>query len=193
MTEISSKKKVMRAVYITLSLLFLFYFLGSEFFWRFDPKLDILIHPGLRDSKLREKVLTIREQSKSPVDTSRRQYKDILHGMTNVAIWLDGSDDTIHIPLTGKYYSEARPLHISSDSSTQLLLIPNTLQGLPTGYNKIIYLQNDSILTLKEFFGFIGNPDHDDNEEVNIPDKGGWMRLDTRSGEWIPAQLRSTP
>lgn len=193
MTEISSKKKVMRAVYITLSLLFLFYFLGSEFFWRFDPKLDIFILAGLRDSKLRERTLAIHEQSESPVDTSRRQYKDILHGTTNVTISLNGSGDTIHISLTGKYYSEARPLHISSDSSTQVLLIPNTLQGLPAGSNKIIYLQNDSILVVKEFFGFIGNVDRDANEEVNIPDKGGWMRLNTQNGEWTPAQLKVTP
>lgn len=193
MSELSSKKKVMRAVYITLSLLFLFYFIGSEFFWRFDTKLDIRIHAGLRDSKLKERMLTIHEQSNSQVDTSRRQYKDILHGITNVSISLDGSSDTIHISLTGKYYSEARPLHISADSSTQILLIPNTLQGLPAGSNKIIYLQNDSILVVKEFFGFIGNVDHDGSEEVNIPEKGGWMRLSIGNGEWIPAQLRSTP
>ena len=196
MIDMSSKNKVMRVVYITLSLLFLFYFIGSEFFWRYDPKLDMTIHTSLRDNNLREKKITIREYGDSPVDTSRREYKDILHGKTVVTVSLNGSSDTIRFILEGKYISESRLLHISADSSTQLLLIPNTLQGLPVGLNKIIYLQNDSMLVLKEFSGFIGDVDHDASEEVNIPEKGGWMRLNTSNGEWVPAQIkgnRSTP
>ena len=192
MIELSSKKKVMRVVYVTLSLLFLFYFIGREFYWRFEPKLEMAIHAKLRDSKLSERSVIIHEQSNSSVDTARREYKDILHGKTNITISLEGSSAPINIQLIGKYISEARIIHLSSDSSTQLLLIPNTVQGSETGLNKILYLQNDSVLLLKEFTGFIGDPDHNGYEEVNIPDKGGWMKLNSLSGEWTPAQLRPT-
>ncbi|MFI5262899.1 MAG: hypothetical protein ACHQM6_00130 [Candidatus Kapaibacterium sp.] len=189
MSESDSKKKVTRAIYIAVSLLFLILLIGSEFFWRYDTKLDITISTSLRDAALNQRKLVIHELSDSPVDTTRREFKNILHGKTDVAIALEGSRDSIHLSFTGKYISEARPMHISSDSSTQIVLIPNTLQGLPTGSNSIIYLRNDS-LKLLEFPAFIGDVDHDGNEEVNIPEEGGWMRLNTATGQWIPAVLK---
>ena len=196
MNELSSKKKVMRAISIALSLLFLVFILGNEFFWRYDAKLDITIRTSLRDVRMNQRKVIIHEQSASPVDTIRREYKDLHHGKTDVAMWLEGSNDTIHLSLPGKYISEARLLHISSDSSTQIMLIPNTIQGLPSGSNTILYLKKDSSLSLLEFMGFIADVDKDGNEEVNIPAEGGWVRLNTVTGSWIPAQLktsRSTP
>jgi hypothetical protein len=191
MNELSSQKKVMRVVTFALSLLFLIFILGNEFFWRYDSKLDIVIRTSLRDSKMNQRRVIIRQISKSPVDTTRREYKDILHGRTDVVIWLDGSLDSLHLPLSGKYISEARPVHISSDSSSQIILIPNTLQGLPSGSNMIIYLKNDSLMLL-EFSAFIGDVDKDGNEEVNIPAEGGWVRLNTVTGGWVPAQLKTS-
>jgi len=189
MNQSDSKKKVTRAIYIGLSLLFLILLIGTEFFWRYDAKLDITINATLRDAALNQRKLIIHELSSSAVDTSRREYKDILHGITDVAIALEGSRDSIHLSLTGKYISEAREMHISSDSSTQIVLIPNTLQGMPAGSNKIIYLKNDS-LKLLEFSAFIGDVDRDGNEEVNIPEEGGWVRLNTSEGKWVPAVLK---
>jgi hypothetical protein len=194
--ELNSKKKVTRAISIVLSLLFLVFILGHEFFWRYDPKLDITIQASLRDSRMIQRKLIIHEKSESPVDTTRREYKDIHHGITNIEAWLEGSHDTIRLVLSAKYISEARSLHISPDSSTQIILVPNTIQGLPSGSNSLLYLKNDSTLSLLEFMGFIADVDKDGNEEVNIPAEGGWVRLNTVTGSWIPAQLktsRSTP
>jgi hypothetical protein len=189
--ELSQKKKVLRVVYLSLAFLFLVFILGNEFFWRYDSRLDITITTSLRDLRMNQRKVLIHELSDSQVDTTRREYKDILHGKTDVTVTCGGSRDTIHLSLSGKYISEARQIHISSDSSTQLVLIPNTLQGLPSGANMIIYLQNDS-LKLLEFSAFIGDVDRDGNEEVNIPDEGGWMRLNTENGKWVPAQLKTT-
>ncbi|MDP4221458.1 MAG: hypothetical protein Q8896_13565, partial [Bacteroidota bacterium] len=106
-----------------------------------------------------------------------------------VAIWLVGSSDTLHLTLEGKYFSEARTVRMSADSSSQLLLIPNTIQGMPSGWSTTLYLKNDSTLTLLEFGYFIGDPNHDGKEEVNVPEKGGWMKLNTSTGDWVAAQL----
>jgi hypothetical protein len=189
----SSKKKVTRAIYIGISLLFLIVLIGNELFWRYSAKLDITIHAKLRNSVLLQRELVLHEFSDSPVDTSRREYKDIHHGKTDIAIWLEKGHDTIHLSLAGKYLSEVRTLHISSDSSTQIILIPNTIQGLPSGQSTILYLKNDSVLTVIDFRYFIGDVDHDGSEEVNIPESGGWMKLNTQTGDWIPAQLKTTP
>jgi hypothetical protein len=189
----SVKKKVMKVSAIGLSLLFLILLVGTEFYWRYSSKLDITIHAKLRDARMQQKELIIHEQSDSPVDTTRREYHDIHHGKTHVAICMADSRDTIHITLSAKYISEARTVHISSDSSTQIILVPNTIQGLPTGSSSVLYLKNDSTLSLLEFEYFIGDIDHDGNEEVNIPEKGGWMRLNTSTGEWVPAQLKTIP
>ncbi len=195
MTVMNSQKKLSKALYIGASLIFLFYLIGNEFFWRYDSKLDIIINMKIRDAQMNQKTFVIHEQSVSPVDTSRREFKDIHRGKTSIAVFLDGSFDTIHLTLSAKYISEARSVHISSDSSSQIILIPNTIQGLPNGSNTILYLRNDS-LRLLEFSGFIADIDKDGNEEVNIPDRGGWVRLDALTGDWIPAQLkprRATP
>ena len=193
MSESSSKKIVTRAIYISLSLLFLAILIGTEFFWRYDSHLNLTIKAKLRDNSKSDRTLVISEKSNSPVDTSRREFKDISHGSTDVMMWLEGHRDTIHLSLQGKYISEGRAVHISSDSSTQIILIPNTIQGLPTGSNKIIYLKNDSAMALKEFSGFINDIDKDGREEVNIPESGGWMRLNTETGDWGKAILRATP
>ncbi len=196
MNQIISGKKVTKVIYIGVSLLFLFFLIGNEFFWRYDSKLDMTIRTKLRDAKMSQRNLVIHELSNSPVDTTRREYKDIRHGKTNVAAWLDGGQDTIHLVLAGKYISEARLVHISSDSSTQVILVSNTIQGLSSGSNTILYIKNDSTLSLLECFGFIGDVDKDGNEEINIPEKGGWVRLDPVTANWIHAELkppRTTP
>ena len=178
-------------MYSSLAFLFLVFILGNEFFWRYDSKLDLKINSSLRDSKMSERIITIHEVSDSEVDTTRREYKDILHGRTDITVICNGCPNTIHLSLFGKYISEARQIHISADSSTQIVLIPNTLQGLPSGSNKIIYLKNDS-LKLLDFSAFIGDVDRDGNEEVNIPDEGGWVRLNPETGKWVPAQLKTS-
>ena len=156
----SLKKKVTKVLYIGLSLFFLVCIFGYEFFWRYDSKLDITIHAKLRDNYGTEKNIVITEHSESAVDTTRREYKDVKHGKTDIAITFEGSNDTIRTSMNGKYISEARTIHISSDPSSQLLLIPNTIQGLSSGSNQILYFKSDSLL-LKEFSGFIADVDKD--------------------------------
>jgi hypothetical protein len=184
-------RKKMTAIYIAVSLLFFVFLIGSEFFWRYDSKLDIILHAKLRDSQKKERVLIIHEQSDSPVDTSRREYKDIQHGKTNIQLWVDGGQDTISLSLQGKYISEARPVHIATDSSSQLILIPNTIQGIPSGSNSIVYFKNDMTLSLLEFSGFIADINKDGKEEVNISSTDGWKKLDSKTGQWLPVQIAS--
>jgi hypothetical protein len=186
------KKKVTQAIYFIAPLLFLFIMIGHEFSWRFENSLVLKRSIKIRDSRMKEHLLMVEETSDSQVDTVRRDMKDI-HSTTNIVISLDGRWDRLRDSIAGKYFSDFRPIHISSDSSTQIMLIPNSSQGLPTGWSQIIYLKNDSTIALKEFSGyFIGDVDKDGNEEVNIPDKG-WMKLDVSSGDWIPAKLKTSP
>ncbi len=186
-------KKAQAAIYTVAALFFLFLIFGNEFFWRYDSKLHLLIRAKIRNKNRSEKTIVIQEKSDSPVDTSRREYKDIKHGKTLISIWLDDANSSnrqiISLSLAGKYISEARPVHLSNDSSTQLLLIPNTIQGMETGANKMIYLKNDSTFGLKEFSGFIADVDKDGFEEVNIPDKG-WVKFDSETGEWLQGILK---
>ncbi|MEP7234105.1 MAG: hypothetical protein ABI778_02300 [Ignavibacteriota bacterium] len=188
MTEISSKRKALQVTYIVLAALFIVFILLNELFWRYSSKLDLTIRTSLRNTSQQLRAVIIHQWSQSAVDTSRREYKEILHGVTDVSLVLEGSKDSIHFLLPGKYISEVREIHISSDSSRQLLLIPNTLQGMPSGSNRVLYLRNDS-LALLNFDAFIGDVDRDGNDEVNIPAEGGWVRLNTGSGKWVPATL----
>jgi len=194
-----SKKILTRALYIGASLLFLALLIGTEFYWRFDPKLHMIIRSPFRDTAKNEKTLIVLEENSSAVDTARREFKSIHPGITTVYLFLDAGktlpdsskQQIIMLQLTDKYLSEVRPLHISSDSSTQLLLIPNTTQGLPAGSSKIVYLKNDSTIGLLQLSGlFISDIDKDGSEEVNVPEKGGWMKLNTETGDWVPAELK---
>jgi hypothetical protein len=190
-------KKAQAAIYTVAALFFLFLIFGNELFWRYESNLNITIRAKIRDKNKSEKIIAIEEESDSPVDTSRREFKDIKRGITDVYIWIDNGTNfpdsskqqIIKLSLSGKYFTEARPVHLSNDSSTQLLLIPNTIQGMETGANKMIYLKSDSTFALKEFSGFIADVDKDGSEEVNIPDKG-WMKFDPISGELIQALLK---
>ena len=179
-------------MYVIAALLFLFLIVGHEFFWRFESELLVTRNIKIRDSHLQNHYLHITEKSDSRVDTIQREMKDA-HSVTNLLISIDGHSDKLRDSITGKYFSDFRPIHISSDSSTQIMMIPNSAQGLPTGWSRIIYFTNDSTIAIKEFSGyFIGDIDNDGNEEVNIPEKG-WMKLDASTGSWIPANLKTTP
>jgi hypothetical protein len=185
-----SKKNIVRALYIIMPVLFLLLIVGHEFFWRFESGLHTMHGVRIRDSKMRDKYVVIEEDNLSSIDTFRRELKDP-KSITTLKLWLRFElRDSFPMTLTGKYFSDFRPIHISSDSSTQIMMIPNSSQGLPAGWSRIIYLKNDSTIAIKEFSGyFIGDIDDDGNEEVNIPDKG-WMKLDVSTGDWIPAQLK---
>lgn len=188
MKKTFSKKNIIRALYIIVPVLFLLLIVGHEFFWRFESTLDLKRQIAIRDSHLKEHLLQIEQKNDSYVDTVQRDLKD--PNTTNVVIFLTGSHDTIHSSITGKYFSDFRLIHLSADSSSQIMMIPNSSQGLPAGWSRIIYLKNDSTIVLKEFSGFfIGDIDNDGSEEVNIPDKG-WMKLDVSNGDWIPARLK---
>ena len=194
----NSNKVLTRALYIGASLAFLVFLIGSEFFWRYDSKLHMMIRASFRDAGKIEKTLVVVEENPSPVDTAHREFKSIHPGNTTVYLFLDAGkqltdsskQQIIMMDLKDKYISEVRPIHISSDSSTQLLLIPNTTQGLPAGSSKIVYLKNDSTMGLLQLSGyFISDIDKDGSEEVNVPEKGGWMKLNTETGDWVPAEF----
>jgi hypothetical protein len=183
--ENSVKKQLVRALYVVVPLLFVILIVGHEFFWHYEPSLHIKRVVKIRNSKMQEKTIIIEEDNPSPVDTFRREIKNS-ESITKVKLWLDFAQrDSFSISITGKYFSDFRPVHLSADSSTEIMLIPNSFQGLPVGWASIIYLKNDSVLAKKEFSGyFIGDMNNDGAEEVNIPGKG-WMKLDTKTGEWI--------
>jgi hypothetical protein len=175
-------------MYIIAFLLFIVLIIGHEFFWRYEPELSLKREIHIQDGAKHDLVLHIEEENNSPVDTVRRDMKDT-KTVTHTAIFLSGAHDTVFTSIAGKYFSDFRPVHLASDSSSQIMLIPNSSQGLPAGWTRIIYLKNDSSLAVKEFSGyFIGDIDNDGNEEINIPEKG-WMKLDVNSGDWVAAKL----
>ena len=184
-------KNLVRGGSVALSFLVLVFLLGHEVFGRFESKLDLTFRGKIECSGSRSLSVVIQQRSTSAVDTSRRDFADLKSGVTNVSIWIEGSLDTLRTSVIGRYFSDFRTIQISDDSSNQVLLIPNSTQGLPTGWVKILYLRNDSTLMLMDFANyFIGDVDKDGSEEVNIPSLGGWMRLDVTTGNWVAAKLR---
>ncbi|MEI8134272.1 MAG: hypothetical protein WCH46_04220 [bacterium] len=186
-------KTASRAIYIIASVLFLVLIVGHEFFWRFEPNLTLAREVTIRDSRGMKRMLLVKETNPASVDTTRRDFQNNAPSLTRLSIILSGSNDSIVTTISGKYFSDFREIHLATDSSSQIMLIPNSAQKLPAGWARIIYLRNDSTLAIKEFSGyFIGDIDKDGSEEVNITGSG-WMKLDVASGEWTPTVLHPTP
>jgi hypothetical protein len=127
-------------VVVALAVIICFVLVARELFWRFDDHLDLHAAVTITGSDGTSRLLHIHQVSDSPVDTVRRQFKDIRHGHTDVRLWLDGSTDTLKTSIKGRYFSEIRSFRIATDSSTQIFLVPNTEHALPTGWGEVIFL-----------------------------------------------------
>jgi hypothetical protein len=161
-----------------------------ELFWRYNSSLDISFSIPIRTQSGEIKAMKIRQRSNSPVDTIQHEFKDIRNGITHVTAWIEGTNDSIHFDIKGRYYSEARDIHISLDSSTQTFLIPNTEHGMPNGWGELIYLTpNGSLWHIQVVTPNIGDFDQDGVLEIFDPFANAYARLDPASGKWVTIEL----
>ncbi len=115
------------------------------------------------------------------------------NGITNVAVWFDGINDTLRFSIRGRYYSEMRLMHISTDSSTQIYLVPNTEHGMPTGWGELIYCSSDSTMAHTTIVSpNVSDFDKDGTLEIYDPVTNEYSQLDTRTGSWVPVPLHRT-
>ncbi|HYM19520.1 MAG TPA: hypothetical protein VEW28_00785, partial [Candidatus Kapabacteria bacterium] len=113
-------------LYIVITAVLLVWLLGYEFVWRFKVSLDVTQKLSITDHNAKQLNVFVRQHSSVAVDTTRRTFSDMRNGKTYCTIWLEGSQDTIRTEATGRYFSEFRTLRIATDSSSQLMLIPNS-------------------------------------------------------------------
>lgn len=164
-----------------------------ELFWRYESSLDLMFSVPVRSAAGALVTLKIRQQSSSPVDTLLHEFKDIRRGITNVTSWIEGANDSIHFSIRGRYYSEARNIHISLDSSNQAFLVPNTEHGMPNGWGELIYLiPNGSLGHTQIVTPNINDYDHDGILEVYDPYTNAYTRLDPATGKWVAVALSHT-
>src|SRR5579883_2095087 len=115
------------------------------------------------------------------------------NGKTYCSIWLDGGRDTIHTEATGRYFSELRPLIIAADSSTQVILIPNSEHDLPTGWGIMIYLTpTDSLRQIQIINSNIADMNRDGTFELFDKSQGKWTKLDPETGNWVATTINKT-
>lgn len=165
---------------------------ARELFWRFDAKLDLSRQATIRTSDGSAYTLNIHQRSESPVDTVRRVFKQVRDGRTDVALWLDGSSDTLHTSIMGRYYSEIRGFRIATDSSMQVFLVPNTEHALPTGWGELIFIKPDGNLASVHLMAMnVGDVDEDHILEVYDPERNVFTRLDPATGTWVPVEVKA--
>lgn len=163
---------------------------SRELFWRFEPRLELHQEAAITGTDGSQHLLHIRQQSDSPVDTVRREFKDIRHGRTEVMLWLDGSTDTVRTAIVGRYYSEVRTFRIATDSSTQVFLVPNTEHGLPTGWGELVFMRPDGKLSHLHLLAMnVGDVDEDQILEVYDPKRDVFTRLDPATASWTPVTV----
>lgn len=180
------------AVVVTIAVVLGALLLSRELFWRFDENLDLRRVATITDSHGTPHQLHIHQVSDSPVDTVRRTFKDVRKGHTYVKLWIEGSADTLHTSIVGRYYSEIRGFRIATDSSTQIFLVPNTEHGLPTGWGQVVYFKPDGRLAHIQLMAMnVGDVDEDRILEVFDPNRNTFTRLDPATGTWVPVTINA--
>ena len=180
-------------LYIVVPIILAVWLLGYEFIWRFDSKLDLLrsipiiTHSGVK------RTLYIHQQSNSSVDTIRRVFSEVKNGKTYCSLWLDGSTDTLHTEATGRYFSEFRPVRLATDTSVQVILIPNTEHGLPTGWGEMVYLTpDDSLHVIQLINSNIADLDNDGRLELYDRSQQSWAKLDLLTRQWVAVPVKKS-
>jgi hypothetical protein len=175
---------------VTLAVILCAVLVARELFWRFDDSLDLDAVTTIAGSDGSNRLLHIHQDSDSPVDTIRREFRDIRHGRTNVALWIDGSTDTMRTYIMGRYFSEVRSFRIATDASTQVFLVPNTEHGLPTAWGELVYLTPAGKLAHIHLMAMnVGDVDEDHILEVYDPKRDVFTRLDPATGTWVPVAV----
>ena len=186
-------ERAKKILYIVIPVIILVWLLGYEFFWRFESSLDTMQRLTITDHTGCAMTLFVHQQSNTSVDTNRRTFTDMKNGVTRCTIWLDGSHDTIHTEAIGRYFSEFRTLRITTDSSSQLMLIPNSEHDLPTGWGLMLYLTGDTVKTMQIINAIIADMNHDGTFELFDKTQGAWTKLDPATGKWVAVAVKSTP
>ena len=187
-------EKIKKILYIVIPAAIVIWLLGYEFIWRFNSSLDMTQKLAITNHRGKQLAVFVRQHSNVSVDTIRRTFSDMRNGKTSCSIWLEGSLDTIRTEATGRYFSEFRTLRIAIDSSSQLMLIPNSEHDLPTGWGEMIFLTpTDSLRTMQIINANIADMNHDGTFELFDKMQGRWTKFDPASGMWLPVTVQSRP
>jgi hypothetical protein len=183
-----------KILYIVIPAAIVIWLLGYEFIWRFSPTLDVTQKLSITDHSGKQLTVFVRQHSNVSVDTIRRTFSDMRNGKTSCAIWLEGSADTIHTDATGRYFSEFRMLRIAIDSSSQLMLVPNSEHDLPTGWGLMLYLTpGDTVKSLQIINANIADMNHDGTFELFDKTQGTWTKFNPLDEKWVPVTVQPRP
>jgi hypothetical protein len=180
-------KPIKKAFYFAagaLAFVVLMLMLRFEFAGRFVSPLNLSSRHVL-SADGREETITITQFSTSSTDTLRHEFPDRKRGTVSVTI--SHSLDTIQFTAHGQYYSEFRKARFSSNSSTELLMVPNTEHGLGFGVGEVVFLKTDSTIGVIHLESRnVGDIDSDRVFEVFDPSQGVFTHLDRAKGVWAP-------
>ncbi len=178
-------------LYVIVPVAVVIWVIAHEFWWRYDANLDVLERIEIADHAGNPRMLFIRQTSETKVDTARRTFADMKNGVTQCAIWLEGSRDTVRTTATGRYFSEFRTLKIATDSSLQAMLVPNSEHDLAPGWGDLVYLTPTDSVRLQQIINAnIGDVDKDGAFELLDPHLG-WTKLEPSTGHWVSVTIRT--
>ena len=166
-----------------------------EWQWRYDSPFKYVAERQLLWGPNSEKRMVHIEQfTLTPVDSSRREFKDPRNGVTDVTIWQLGRADTLRFKARGHYYSGFLPAKFTNDGSAQIFLIPNTEQDLALGVGELIYLDSAQKLAVQHIESTnVGDADKDGVFEIYDRSLGTFEHLDPMQGKWIPVVIKPAP
>lgn len=184
--------RLKKILFVLIPAAIIVWLLGYEFFWRYEHGFEMTRQIRMTSHSGAQKILFVQQHSTDAVDTVRRIFADLKNSKVSCTIWIEGSTDTIHTQAIGRYFSELRPTKISTDSSTQVVLIPNSEHDLPTGWGQLLYLTpNDSLRMTQIINANITDKDKDGILELFDKTQGAWTHLDPTTGNWVASEIHN--
>jgi hypothetical protein len=184
--------RLQKILYLVVPSVLIIWLLGYEFFGRYEQGFDMTRQIKITSHSGGQRIVFVQQHSTDPVDTIRRIFANLKNSKVSCTIWLDGSRDTIRTEAIGRYFSELRPTKISTDSSTQVVLIPNSEHDLPTGWGELLYLTpTDSLRMIQIINANITDKDKDGILELFDKTQGAWTHLDPATGNWMASQIQN--
>ncbi len=130
--------------------------------------------------------IVLDEYTETPVDTVRSEFRNPRKGVTSVTVVQVGKPDTLQFLAHGHYYSGMVPITFSSDRARELILIPNTEQGLALGVGELLYLDTAGKLSVIHIQSpNVGDIDSDGVFEVFDARAGAALHLDRGAKKWV--------
>jgi hypothetical protein len=178
------KSQVKIVLYSTFALVVLALMMMREFVWRYQSPFSLRIKATLSNGADTANI-TVYEYTGSSVDTVRSEFKDSRSGVTKVMIVNREKNDSLYFIAHGHYYSNSVPITFSTDRARELLLIPNTEQGLALGVGELIYLDTAGQLSAIHVQSpNVGDVDSDGVFEIYDMSVRKFLHLDRAEHKW---------